>query len=61
MTLLNVYSYPPSWTNLDGTVTFNVTRDIAIQLHPVLGTLDTAPERWVENTLFSQGSCGSEL
>ena len=51
----------PSGTTSDGTGTFTVTRDVTYPLRPFLGTIVTAPERGVENTLVSQGPWGGNL
>ncbi len=48
----------PSGTTSDGTGTFTVTREVTYPLRPFLGTIVTAPERGVENTLVSQGPWG---
>ena len=51
----------PSGTTSDGTGTFTVTREVTYPLHPFLGTIVTAPERGVENTLVSQGPWGGNI
>ena len=50
-----------SGTTSDGTGTFNVTRDVTFPLHPFIGTIATAPERGIENTLVSQGPWGGNI
>jgi amidase len=51
----------PSGTTSDGTGTFEVTREVSYPLRPFLGTIVTAPERGVENTLTSQGPWGGNI
>ena len=51
----------PSGTTSDGTGTFTVTREVTYPLRPFLGTVVTAPERGVENTLVSQGPWGGNI
>ncbi len=51
----------PSGTTSDGSGTFTVTREVTYPLHPFLGTIVTAPERGVENTLVSQGPWGGNI
>lgn len=51
----------PSGTTSDGTGTFNVNREVTYPLQPFLGTIVTAPERGVENTLVSQGPWGGNI
>lgn len=51
----------PSGTTSDGTGTFNVDRKVTYPLRPFLGTVVTAPERGVENTLVSQGPWGGNV
>ncbi len=51
----------PSGTTSDGTGSFTVTREVRYPLRPFLGTIVTAPERGVENTLVSQGSWGGNI
>ncbi len=51
----------PSGTTSDGIGTFTVTREVTYPLHPFLGTIVTAPERGVENTLVSQGPWGGNI
>ncbi len=51
----------PSGTTSDGTGTFTVTREVTYPLRPFLGTIVTAPERGVENTLVSQGPWGGNI
>src|SRR5699024_8410495 len=51
----------PSGTMADGTGTFNVDRDVTFPLHPFIGTIATAPERGIENTLVSQGPWGGNI
>lgn len=51
----------PSGTTSDGTGSFTVRREVTYPLRPFLGTIVTAPERGVENTLVSQGPWGGNL
>ena len=51
----------PSGTTSDGTGMFKVTREVTYPLRPFIGTVVTAPERGVENTLVSQGPWGGNL
>jgi acetamidase/formamidase len=51
----------PSGTTSDGTGMFKVTREVIYPLRPFLGTVVTAPERGIENTLVSQGPWGGNL
>ncbi len=51
----------PSGTASDGMGTFKVTREINYPLRPFLGTIVTAPERGIENTLVSQGPWGGNI
>ena len=51
----------PSGTTSDGTGTFNVNRDVKYPLRPFLGTIVTAPDRDIENTLVSQGPWGGNI
>ncbi len=51
----------PSGTTSDGTGTFNVTREVTYPLRPFLGTICTAPQRGIENTLVSQGPWGGNM
>ena len=51
----------PSGTTSDGTGTFTVTREVTYPLRPFLGTIVTAPERGIENTLVSQGPWGGNI
>ena len=51
----------PSGTTSDGTGSFNVNREVTYPLRPFLGTIVTAPERGVENTLVSQGPWGGNI
>ena len=51
----------PSGTTSDGTGSFNVNREVTYPLQPFLGTLVTAPERGIENTLVSQGPWGGNI
>mgnify|MGYP001159186323 CR=1 FL=1 len=51
----------PSGTTSDGTGMFKVNREVIYPLHPFLGTIATAPERGVENTLVSQGPWGGNI
>jgi amidase len=50
-----------SGTTSDGSGSFSVTREVRYPLRPFLGTIVTAPERGVENTLVSQGSWGGNI
>lgn len=50
-----------SGTTSDGTGTFNVTREVTYPLRPFLGTIVTAPQRGIENTLVSQGPWGGNI
>jgi amidase len=51
----------PSGTTSDGTGSFNVNRKVTYPLRPFLGTIVTAPERGIENTLVSQGPWGGNI
>ncbi len=51
----------PSGTTSDGTGSFNVNREVTYPLRPFLGTIVTAPERGIENTLVSQGPWGGNI
>lgn len=51
----------PSGTTADGTGSFQVTREVTYPLRPFLGTVVTAPQRGVENTLVSQGPWGGNI
>ena len=51
----------PSGTTSDGTGSFNVNREVTYPLRPFLGTIVTAPEKGVENTLVSQGPWGGNI
>ncbi len=51
----------PSGTTSDGMGTFVVDREVKYPLRPFLGTVVTAPERGVENTLVSQGPWGGNI
>lgn len=44
----------PSGTTSDGTGSFSVNREVTYPLRPFLGTIVTAPERGIENTLVSR-------
>jgi acetamidase/formamidase len=59
--LVTYHRAGPSGTTSDGTGRFEVTRDVSYPLRPFLGTIVTAPERGVENTLTSQGSWGGNI
>lgn len=50
-----------SGTTSDGIGSFFVTREVKYPLCPFLGTILTAPERGVENTLVSQGPWGGNI
>jgi amidase len=60
-TRITQHSPGPSGTTSDGTGSFSVDREVTYPLRPFLGTLVTAPERGVENTLVSQGSWGGNI
>jgi amidase len=51
----------PSGTTSDGTGSFKVNREVTYPLRPFLGTVVTAPERRIENTLVSQGPWGGNI
>ncbi|WOH52432.1 acetamidase/formamidase family protein [Bradyrhizobium sp. sBnM-33] len=51
----------PSGTLADGTAVMNVGREVRWPLAPFLGTILTAPERGIENTLKSQGPWGGNI
>lgn len=51
----------PSGTTADGTGSFSVIRKVRYPLHPLVGTIVTAPERGIENTLVSQGPWGGNI
>lgn len=51
----------PSGTTSDGMGTFKVRREVTYLLRPFLGTIVTAPERGIENTLVSQGPWGGNI
>ena len=51
----------PSGTTSDGSGSFTVTREVRYPLRPFLGTIVTAPERGVHNTLVTQGSWGGNI
>jgi amidase len=51
----------PSGTTSDGTGSFSVNREVRYPLRPFLGTIVTAPERGIENTLVSQGPWGGNI
>jgi amidase len=51
----------PSGTTSDGTGSFSVSREVTYPLRPFLGTIVTAPERGIENTLVSQGPWGGNI
>ena len=55
------HSPGPSGTTSDGTGAFNVNREVTYPLRPFLGTIVTAPERGIENTLVSQGLWGGNI
>lgn len=50
-----------SGTYADGTGHFNVNRDVTIPLRPFVGTIVTAPERQIENSVMSQGPWGGNI
>jgi len=60
-TRITHHSPGPSGTTSDGTGSFSVNRKVTYPLRPFLGTLVTAPERGVENTLTSQGPWGGNI
>lgn len=51
----------PSGTTSDGTGSFNVNREVEYPLRPFLGTIVTAPERGIDNSLTSQGPWGGNI
>lgn len=51
----------PSGSLDDGMAVLNVGREVRWPLRPFIGTIATAPERGVENTLISQGPWGGNL
>jgi acetamidase/formamidase len=51
----------PSGTLTDGEAVMNITREVRWPLAPFLGTIVTAPERGIENTVTSQGQWGGNL
>ena len=51
----------PSGTTSDGVGFFSITRKVRYPLRPFLGTIVTAPERGIENTLVSQGPWGGNI
>lgn len=51
----------PSGTTSDGTGSFTVTREVRYPLHPFIGTIVTAPERGIFDTLVSQGPWGGNI
>src|SRR5918912_1260214 len=51
----------PTGTTSDGTGSFSVNRKVRYPLRPFLGTIVTAPERGIENTLVSQGPWGGNV
>ena len=51
----------PSGTTSDGTGSFSVNREVRYPLKPFVGTIVTAPERGIENTLVSQGPWGGNI
>ncbi len=51
----------PSGTTSDGTGSFNVNREVEYPLRPFLGTIVTAPDRGIDNTLVSQGPWGGNI
>jgi amidase len=55
------YEVGPSGTTSDGTGSFSVNREVRYPLKPFLGTIVTAPERGIENTLVSQGPWGGNI
>jgi acetamidase/formamidase len=55
------YEVGPSGTTSDGTGSFSVNREVRYPLKPFLGTIVTALERGIENTLVSQGPWGGNI
>lgn len=51
----------PSGTTSDGTGSFTVTREVEYPLRPFIGTIVTAPERGIDNSLTSQGPWGGNI
>jgi acetamidase/formamidase len=51
----------PSGSTSDGRGSFTITREVTYPLRPFLGTIVTAPERGIENTLVSQGPWGGNI
>ena len=51
----------PSGTLADGTAVMDVGREVRWPLAPFIGTIVTAPERGVENSVTSQGEWGGNL
>ena len=51
----------PSGTLADGEAVMNVGREVRWPLRPFIGTIVTAPERGVENTLIGQGPWGGNI
>lgn len=51
----------PSGTTSDGTGSFTVTREVRYPLRPFVGTIVTAPERGIFDTLVSQGPWGGNI
>jgi amidase len=51
----------PSGTLSDGEAVMNVGREVRWPLAPFIGTIVTAPERGIENTLVGQGPWGGNI
>ena len=51
----------PSGTFADGEAVMNVGREVRWPLAPFIGTIVTAPERGIENTLIGQGPWGGNI
>lgn len=51
----------PSGTTSDGTGSFTVDREVHYPLQPFIGTMVTAPERGIFDTLVSQGPWGGNI
>lgn len=51
----------PSGTLADGDAVMNVGREVRWPLAPFIGTIVTAPERGIENTLVGQGPWGGNI
>ena len=51
----------PSGTLADGEAVMNIGREVRWPLAPFIGTIVTAPERGIENTLIGQGPWGGNI